>query len=302
MRKTTLTVALAVASMWPSSSYAWGVSAHRYIMRRAIELLPPPIKPFFEANRDELVVRVLDPDLWRSVGWDEDANHFVDFGVKEYGDYPFKELPREYDTALEKFGMATLKRNGLLPWREAEEFGNLRRAMQSFGRDAAFAGIETVWFAAVAAHYIQDAHQPLHATNNYDGQLTGQHGVHARFESALFDRYESRLTITPPPVKAIVAPRDTAFEVLLASYRLVDTVLAADKAAVAGKEEYDDEYFDKFFAAVKPVLERRLGESISATAGLIVGAWERAGRPKLKLQSPRPIQKVRKPAAVAARW
>ena len=99
-----------------------------------------------------------------------------------------------------------------------------------------------------------------------------------------------------------MAPRDTAFEVLLASYRLVDTVLAADKAAVAGKEEYDDEYFDRFFAAVKPVLEQRLGESISATAGLIVGAWERAGRPKLKLQSPRPIQKVRKPAAVAARW
>jgi hypothetical protein len=302
MRKTIVAVALAAVSMWPSSSYAWGASAHRYIMRRAIELLPPSIKPFFEANRDELVVRVVDPDLWRSVGWDEDQNHFIDFGVKEYGDYPFKELPREYDAALEKFGMTTLKRNGLLPWREAEEFGNLRRAMQSFGRDAAFAGSETVLFAAVAAHYIQDAHQPLHATNNYDGQLTGQHGVHARFESGLFDRYESRLTITPPPVKAIGTPRDTAFDVLLASYRLIDTVLAADKAAVAGKEEYDDEYFDKFFAAVKPVLERRLGESISATAGLIVGAWEKAGRPELKLQTPRPIQKVRKPPAVSADW
>ena len=300
MRKAIVAAALAAASMWPSSSYAWGVSAHRYIMRRAIELLPPPIKPFFEANRDELVVRVVDPDLWRSVGWDEDPNHFVDFGVKEYGEYPFKELPRDYDAALEKFGMATLKRNGLLPWREAEQFGNLRRAMQSLGRDAAFARMETVLFAAVAAHYIQDAHQPLHATNNYDGQLTGQHGVHARFESALFDRYESKLTITPPPLKPIVAPRDTAFDVLLASYRLVDSVLAADKKAVAGKEEYDDDYFDKFFAEVKPVLEQRLAESISATAGLIAGAWERAGRPELKLQSPRPIQKVRKPAAVGA--
>src|SRR5205807_7225872 len=225
MRKTTLTVALAVASMWPSSSYAWGVSAHRYIMRRAIELLPPPIKPFFEANRDELVVRVLDPDLWRSVGWDEDANHFVDFGVKEYGDYPFKELPREYDTALEKFGMATLKRNGLLPWREAEEFGNLRRAMQSFGRDAAFAGIETVLFAAVAAHYIQDAHQPLHATNNYDGQFTEQYGVHERFESTLFERFQSRLTINPQPARPITNARDATFDALLASYQLVPALL-----------------------------------------------------------------------------
>src|SRR5919198_429560 len=234
MRKPFVAAALAAASMWPSSSDAWGVSAPRYIMRRAIDLLPPPIKPFFEANRDELVVRIVDPDLWRSVGWDEDPNHFVDFGVKEYGDYPFEELPREYDAALEKFGMATLKRNGLLPWREAEEFGNLRRAMLSFDRDATFARLETVLFAAVAAHYIQDAHQPLHATNNYDGQLTGQQGVHGRFEAALFDRYESKLTIVPPPVTPIVNPRDRAFDVLLASHQLVDAVLAADRAAVAG--------------------------------------------------------------------
>jgi hypothetical protein len=270
-------------------------------MRRAIELLPPSIKPFFDANRDELVVRILDPDLWRIAGWEDDPNHFVDFGVKEYGEYPFKELPREYGAALEKFGMATLKRNGLLPWREAEEFGNLRRAMQSFGRDATIARLETVLFAAVAAHYIQDAHQPLHATNNYDGQLTGQQGVHGRFEAALFDRYESKLTIVPPPVTPIVNPRDRAFDVLLASHQLVDAVLAADRAAVAGKEEYDDDYFDKFLAGVKQLLERRLAESISATAGLIVGAWEQAGRPELKLQSSRPVQRVRKPAVGGAR-
>jgi hypothetical protein len=198
--------------------------------------------------------------------------------------------------------MATLRRNGLLPWREAEEFGNLRRAMLSFDRDATFARLETVLFAASAAHYVQDAHQPLHATNNYDGQLTGQQGVHSRFETALFDRYESKLTIVPPPVKPIAAPRDAAFDVLLESYRLVDAVLAADKAAVAGKDEYDDDYFDKFFAGVKSILERRLGESISATAGLIVGAWERAGKPELKLQSTRPAQKVRKPGGGGAGW
>src|SRR5919204_5187060 len=302
MRKTTVATALLAAFACPSPSYAWGVSAHRYIMRRAIELLPPAIKPFFDANRDELVVRVVDPDLWRSAGWEDDPNHFVDFGVKEYGEYPFRELPREYGAAIEKFGMATLRRNGLLPWREAEEFGNLRRAMLSFDRDATFARLETVLFAASAAHYVQDAHQPLHATNNYDGQLTGQQGVHSRFETALFDRYESKLTIVPPPVKPIAAPRDAAFDVLLESYRLVDAVLAADKAAVAGKDEYDDDYFDKFFAGVKSILERRLGESISATAGLIVGAWERAGKPELKLQSTRPAQKVRKPGGGGAGW
>ena len=36
-----------------------------------------------------------------------------------------------------------------------------------------------VLFASTLAHYIQDAHQPLHVHNNYDGQLSGQTGLHA---------------------------------------------------------------------------------------------------------------------------
>lgn len=295
MRKTPVLVALVVGCLVPSSALAWGGAAHRYIMRRALELLPPQIKPFFDANRDEVVLRVNDPDLWREVGWEDDPNHFIDFGAKEFGDYPFRDLPRELGAAIEKFGMATLKRNGLLPWREAEAVGNLRRAMEGFARNAPFSPGDTVLFAAVAAHYIQDAHQPLHASNNYDGQLSGQNGVHSRFESALFDRYASKLTINPPAVKPILNPRDAAFDVLMASYTLVDPLLAADKAAAAGKDEYDDDYFDKFFTGVKPMLERRLGESIAATAGLIIGAWEQAGRPELKTTLPRTLQRVKKP-------
>jgi len=293
MRKAlVLVLAVVAASLAPSPAYAWGASAHRYIMRRAIDLLPPQLKPFFDAHRDELVLRVNDPDLWRNIGWPEEPNHFVDFGVKEYGEYPFAALPRDYDAAVEKFGVETLKRYGTLPWREEEEFGNLRRAFASFARGD-FAAGNTVLFAAVASHYIQDAHQPLHATDNYDGIATGQNGVHSRFESALFERYEAKLTIVPPPLKPILNPRDAAFDTLLESNRLVAAVLDADKAASAGKDVYDDDYFDKFFAGVKGILEQRLAQSISATAGLIVGAWEKAGRPELK-STPRPPQKVKR--------
>jgi|SRR5581483_2346868 len=293
MRKAFASVLLVLtASLAPSPAYAWGASAHGYIMRRAIELLPPQLKPFFDANRDEIVMRVNDPDLWRVLGWPEDSNHFVDFGVKEYGPYPFTALPRDYDAAVEKFGTETLRKYGTLPWREEEEFGNLRRAFEAFARGG-FAQGNTILFSAVAAHYIQDAHQPLHATDNYDGAATGQNGVHSRFESALFERYQAKLTIVPPPVTPITNPRDASFDILLASNQLVDKVLAADKAAAAGKDVYDDDYFDKFFAAVKPILEQRIGQSIAATAGLIVGAWEKAGRPALT-SPPRPPQKVKK--------
>ena len=118
----------------------------------------------------------------------------------------------------------------------------------------------------------------MHATNNYDGQLTGNRGIHARFERDLVERFEARLTISPVPPRPITNARDFAFDALLASYTLVDSILTADTDALAGKDLYDDDYFEKFFAKVRPVLERRLAESITATAGLIMGAWEQAGR------------------------
>jgi hypothetical protein len=294
MRKTVVavTVVLAVTCV-PQAAFAWGFAGHRLIMRRAIDLLPPAIKPFFEHFRDEIVVRSTDPDTWRSIGWEEDPNHFLDFGVTEYGAYPFAELPREYGAALEKFGAATLKRNGLLPWREAEMFGNLRRGFEGFKRSSPYASSDVVLFSGVTAHYMQDAHQPLHATDNYDGNQTGQSGIHARFERDLIERFESRLRLAPAVPSPVTDPRDTAFDVLLASYQLVDTILRADKEAIAGKEVYDDEYFETFFVKVQPTLERQLSSAIAATAGIIIGAWDAAGKPMLTTRDARPTQKVR---------
>ena len=290
-----LLVLMLAAVLVPSPAAAWGFAAHKYIMRRAIDLLPATIKPFFVEHRDEVVFRVTDPDLWRNVGWDDDPNHFVDFGVTEYGAYPFTALPREYGAALEKFGETTLKRNGLLPWREAEEFGNLRRAFAEFKRDAPYTTSNVTLFSAVAAHYIQDAHQPFHATDNYDGQETGNAGIHSRFERDLIERYESRLKLTPAPVKPMGSARDSAFEALLASYLLVDPLLKADKAAIGSGETYDDAYFEKFFTTAQPLLEQQLSAAITATASMIVSAWDQAGRPTVRLSDARPPQKVRPP-------
>jgi hypothetical protein len=296
MRKVfAVAAAVVVLSLIPMPALAWGTAAHRFIMRRAIEMLPPEIKPFFAANADELVMRVTDPDLWRTVGWDDDPNHFVNFGAPELGEFPFPALPREYGAALEKFGASALKRLGTLPWREEEESGNLRRAMEGFKRNQPFSIGNTVLFASVAAHYIQDACQPLHASNNFDGQFTNQNGVHARFETALFERFQSRLAIKPAPPAPAASARDAAFDALLSSYQQVEPLLAADKAAIAGKDAYDDEYFEKFFTGVKPILERQLSAAITATGSMILGAWQQAGRPGLKTELPRIIQKVRPP-------
>jgi len=289
-----LALLVAAILLVPTRASAWGFVGHRLIMARAIDLLPPELKPFFQKFRDEVVIRVVDPDLWRNVGWEDDPNHFVDFGMPSLGAFPFDALPRDYTKALEKFGPSELKRIGTLPWRDAEMFGQLRRGFEGFTRQGAYTTSDVVLFSAVASHYIQDAHQPFHATNNYDGQLTGNAGIHARFERDLIERFSSRLQLTPPPVKAITNARDAAFAILLDSHKSVDAILAADREAVAGKETYDDDYFEKFFTRVRPVLERRVSDAISATAGLIVGAWEAAGKPAIRTEDARPIQKVKK--------
>ncbi len=290
----TLAALFVVALFTPAPAFAWGAAAHKYIMRRAIDLLPVELRSFYVNHRDEVVLRVVDPDLWRIVGWEDDPNHFVNFGAAEYGAYPFTALPREYGAALEKFGLVTLKRNGTLPWRTAELFGQLRRAFEGFRRRATFATSDVVLFSAVAAHYIQDAYQPLHATENYDGRQTGQQGVHARFERDLFERYESKLTTIPAPPKPMTSPRDAAFDALLDSHHLVTSLLDADREAAGLRKQYDDAYFEAFFAKGKPLLERRVSEAITATASLIVGAWAQAGKPELGNEKARPVQSLRK--------
>jgi hypothetical protein len=278
LRLAVLTVLLASA---PAPASAWGAAAHRFIMGRAIDLLPVEIRPFFDRHRAELVLRVNDPDTWRVAGWPDDPNHFLDFGRPELGPYPFDALPREYGAAIGKFGIDALTRIGMLPWREAEQYGNLRRAFESFRRNSAFAAADAVLFAAVASHYLQDAHVPLHASNNNDGQLTGQNGVHARFETALFERYGSKLSIQPATAAPIVNARDAAFDTLLASHKLAAALLQADRDAAGGRKVYDGAYFDRFFARARTILEEQLERSISSTAALVTGAWEAAGRPRI---------------------
>ena len=115
-----------------------------------------------------------------------------------------RRFPREQGAALEKFGMAALKRLGTLPWRAAEEFGNLRRAFEGFKRGSQRTAPATrCCLPRSASHYLQDAHQPFHASNNYDGQLTGQRGIHSRFERDLVEKFEARLTVAPAAPRAV---------------------------------------------------------------------------------------------------
>jgi hypothetical protein len=278
----------------PAPAHAWGFAAHRFIMDRAIDLLPPALRPLFEKNRAMLVERSIDPDTWRSAGFDEEPpQHFVDLDWEGYGKYPFKDLPRDYTDAVEKFGAARVKEMGTLPWRAEEFHGNLRRAFERYAGNP-YGPFDILYFSATLGHYVGDAHVPFHAVWNYDGQLTNQHGIHGRFEALLFERYRDRFSIAPGPVTPIADVRTFIFDRLLEGTQLVPAILEADLAAIGSRDEYDEAYFDAFFAANKSVMERRLNESIVAVAGAIAGAWEAAGKPAAPVEQPsRPLRRRR---------
>ena len=287
-------VVLVVALCVPTPAQAWGFSAHKTIAEHFIALLPPALKPLFEARKAYIIERSVDPDLWRNVGFDQEPpNHFVDLDY--YGKYPFVELPREYDRAVQKFGREVVHEQGLLPWRTQEFYGRLQREFASLNDKAprSYTGDNIVLFSAILAHYVSDGHVPLHAVVNYDGQATNQHGIHSRWEAELFERYRSRIKITPSSPKAVADPRDAMFQTLLASHLLAEGVLQSDRKAAQGRKFYDDGYFEALAKDQLSVLERRLNDSVTAVAAFVIGAWEQAGRPAIseeRVRQPRPIR------------
>lgn len=288
MRMSLVGIAIVVC-LTPSPAEAWGFEPHRFIMDRAIALLPPQIRPLFERERAMVVERAIDPDTWRTAGFaEEDPNHFLDLDSEQFGTFPYAGLPRDLTAALAKFGRTRMDDAGYLPWRVEEMQGNLRRAFESYGRGTVFARHDVLAFSAWLAHYVSDAHQPFHNVVNYNGQLTGQDGIHARFETTLFERYRAQLTVNPTPIPPIKAPREFIFGTIVEGTQLVPPILKNDLDAIGTRDLYDDMYFAAFFKSSRPVLERRLSESIAAVAAMIAGAWEAAGRPAVPADAPTP--------------
>ena len=290
MKRLAVIVLLLTGVAVPRPAAAWSFDAHRYVTGRVIALLPREIRPFFEKYRATVVEHSIDPDLWRNAGWEaEPPRHYVDLDA--YGTYPFAQLPRDYDAAVQKYGKAFVDKNGQLPWRTDEMY---KKLVEAFAQKTPYARDNIKFFSSVVAHYLADAHVPLHATLNHDGQLTGQWGLHSRFEADLFARYQSRLRVAPKPLVKIGSVRDFTFDTLGASLQFVQPILDADKAAIGPRDVYDDAYYAAFFGKVQPILERRLSDAITDVASAIAAAWVEAGRPALPLEQPRTPKKVRR--------
>ena len=288
---------IAVALLFtPVSLRAWGMDVHRFITARAVDGLPDELKPFFTLKKDFITEHAVDPDLWRVIGLkndrgEEDSNHFLDIdGLDDAR--PFRNVPREWDAYVAKYGADRANRMGRLPWRADDLYRLLVKTFQDVAKGTpSYAADNAAYVSAVLAHYVEDAHQPFHGVASYDGQATNQRGIHTRFETELVLRNLKALNLTPVAIRPIGNMRDFIFDRLVEDEAMVSTILEADRAATKGREFYDDAYYAAFLRGTKPIVERRVSEAASAVASAIVSAWTEAGKPAMPTgQSSGPVR------------
>jgi hypothetical protein len=240
MRTTTILLTLVLWLLAGPAPRAWGLDVHRRITGRALDALPDPIGPFFNRQRAFVIEHSVDPDLWRLVDLrgargPEPSNHFLD--IDDLGEPPpFTNVPRDWDGFVARYGKAAADRAGRLPWRTEDVYARLVAAFRDAGRGTApYAAENARYLAAVLAHYVQDAFVPFHAIRNYDGQLTGQHGLHARFETALVERYWSNFAPRSVTVTHISDVKAFIFATIVESARLTEAVLDAIARRLRGR-------------------------------------------------------------------
>ncbi|HUG52988.1 MAG TPA: alkaline phosphatase family protein [Vicinamibacteria bacterium] len=275
-----LLLAAAALTLAPAPAQAWGFTAHRLVARKAVGTLPTPLRKVFEANADYIAEQSITPDLQRATT--ADPNHFLDMDA--FGSRPLERLPAAESDLRARFG-AEATSKGRLPWRVGEVYRDLVEAFRAHDLPRALERAGTL------CHFAADAHVPLHATQNHDGQLTGQRGLHSRWESELVERHRSQLegAVLPAAAQVVADPVARVFDVLRDSYLHSLQVLVSDRESVAGRDRaetpeddrYDDLYYSRLYVREAARLEARLSASAALTGSLWRSAWEEAGRPAL---------------------
>jgi hypothetical protein len=268
---------------------SWGFYAHKKINRIAVFTLPSGMIRFYKNNIYYLSEHAVDPDKRRYADSTEGTRHFLD--ADHYGASPFDSIPKKWEDAVAKYSADTLNAYGTVPWQIERTYYRLVKAFQD--KDSA----RILKISADIGHYISDAHVPLHATENYNGQLTGQRGIHAFWESRLPELFSEGYDYWVGKAKYIENPLNEAWKIIESSYRQKDSVFFIEKKLSEGfppdkkysfglrngkvDKQYSIEYSKKYHQALNGMIERQMRASIISTGSFWYTAWIAAGQPEL---------------------
>jgi len=273
-----------------SKCFCWGFFAHKKINYYATFLLPPQMLLFYKPHINFITQHATDPDKRRYAIAAEGARHFID--IDHYGEYPYQEVPRKWKDAVEKFGEDSLHNYGIVPWHIQVMLGRLTKAFQ----EKNFSSI--LKNSAEIGHYIADAHVPLHASQNHNGQLTDQKGIHAFWESRVPELLaDKKFDFFIGKAAYIKDPSAFIWQRVLESAKAADSVLkfekklslqfAGDKKYSFEKRnhilarQYSSDYTIAYDKMLNGMVERRMRQSIYAIASFWYTAWINAGQPDL---------------------
>ena len=244
----------------------------------------------YKPNIEFLTEHAVDPDKRRYAVAEEGSRHFID--IDYYGHYPFDSLPRNWDLAVAKYSAPVLSQNGIVPW----WIQTMQRRLVNAFKEKDQAKI--LKLSAEIGHYIADAHVPLHASSNHNGQLTGQQGIHGFWESRVPELLaDKEWNFFIGKADYIKNPADFIWKRILESAIQADTVLkyehdlnkifSPDKKFAfeerSGKivRQYSSSYSIAYNTMLNGMIEKRMRMSIYAVASFWYTAWVDAGQPDL---------------------
>lgn len=286
MKRFAAAVAL-LSLLIPFEAGCWGFWAHQRINYMACFTLPAELAAFYKPNIRFVFTHAVDPDQRRYSDPEEAPRHFMD--LDRYGGVD--SIPHRWEDAVCIYTEDSLKAHGIVPWAIQRYYRCLVRAFAA--RDAG----KVLYYSAVLGHYVGDAHVPLHCTHNYNGQLTGQKGIHGFWESRLPELYGNDFDFLAGDCVYFERPLETAWEILRESSAAVDSVLSMERAVNAAirsdrkysfedrgtivVRNYSEEYSKAYFDALDGQVERRMTLAVLRVGSYWYSAWVDAGQPSM---------------------
>lgn len=271
--------------------FCWGFYGHRKINYLAVFLLPPQMISLYKPNIDFISEHAVDPDKRRYAISEEGPRHYID--IDHYGTYPYRNLPRNYDSAVATFTADSVQAYGIVPWWVQTMLLRLTKAFKEKNQ------AKILKLSAEIGHYIADAHVPLHASHNHNGQYTNQTGIHGFWESRVpelladkeFDFWIGKAEYISNPGQFIwtrvlesAAAADTVlrFEKELTQSFPADQKYAFENRNGITVKVYSTAFTSAYNTKLLGMVERRMRQSIFAVASFWYTAWVNAGQPDLK--------------------
>lgn len=278
----------AIGNNYHHRLHPWGFYAHKKINSLAIFTLPSPINLFFRRHMHEIEELAVLPDQRRYIMDEEAARHYID--LDHYTIANIKNT--NWEEISVKLPIDSLQKHGIVVWHIPKAYKKLVFAF--IKKDT----LSIIKLAAELGHYVADAHVPLHTTSNYDGQKTGQTGLHGFWESRIPEIYKTELEDWIGPAEFIPNIQQIVWSWVLSSNQYVEPLLKIEKELsekFKPKEKYSFEqkgntivknysikYAKAYHNALNLQVENRFRLSIKHIGDLWYSAWLEAGQPTLK--------------------